>query len=1038
MELTLDPKTLKAKLVGDFWLGRFQYAKKDAGLHMVAGVQMSNNDNGPKDIQVTMDIMQQLIEAGVDISDADFAGNTPFMDAAASSGHFTSLKIRLDAILELGGTANTSNNNVQTALHKVAGLRDLDPAHFSRQGIPERIDYLLKPKLGLDLHARDNQGKMAIHYAASTSETGTWKLVQAGADLRAQSEDGRTPLHFAAETAQSNVVGLICKLYGDNSWPIDQKDENGRTALHYAADSGVSESVYYLLQAGAGPNLKDQKGLTPLHLATEHRVDIASIKKNHKNEERPYWRTASSGMTKLAPYMNGRGRGARQLPTEQHDLSLAICHEEESCMIQDVARQLIFAGADPTIHDKYGQTAYDVAVLMDNEYLVAELAHHKQAKDLQNPLAALWHTFRHINVEDLVGNIDIEIADNYLLMETAVSMKNEALFEALISAGGNCQTPGPDGLTPVHTVAHRGLVSMMKIVAKHVDNLAVFSPPLLHVASSREKSNLQMVDLLIELGADVNTIYQEADGAQMRSTGAPIPSYAAAHILAMGEQWWNIAALDSLCKAGANMELTDAEGNTVLQCALNGTKCGSWSPGFWRNETLGVLLKHGANINTVSPDNGLTPLMAALESSRGHDIIQRLLDAGADVTLGKVPAIFPAIETEDIQVVAAIIAAGADLNTQYRPETPRKYGRGPKDETPLLAATLNNGFSMRDFKTRAPKEEIITLLLEHGANPLAKLEGGDGTVLHSVAYYHGFIAPILKFGVDIESRDLFGQTPLLVACNPIENPYRALEDESTPYDLVHFGADFTVTDKAGSTPLLLATKNGLTKTVSLLLEKGASPSVKNNEDHTPLYYATSHPYYLNKLTMTKALLAAGANPLFIGPNKETALHILAPLLMQLSPADCAGTQDLHTSNGGKSNYMNEFTTLFKAFIDAGCDRNARDGAGNTPLFSYVKEVKGRCAGYFIVKPPAAEDIKKMFDEHDVMAVNDKGDTLLHFVAARQESEESGRDRDGVFLFEELMRRGLDPRAENKEGVSALDIAAACDNTAILDLFKREE
>jgi len=113
-------------------------------------------------------------------------------------------------------------------------------------------------------------------------------------------------------------------------------------------------------------------------------------------------------------------------------------------------------------------------------------------------------------------------------------MKNEALFEALIKAGGNCQARGPDELTPVHTVAHRGLVSMMKIVAEHIDDFTVFSPPLLHVASSREQSNIQMVDLLIELGVDVNATYREAHGAGMRSTGAPIPSYAAAHILCDG------------------------------------------------------------------------------------------------------------------------------------------------------------------------------------------------------------------------------------------------------------------------------------------------------------------------------------------------------------------------------------------------------------------------------------------------------------------------------------------------------------------------
>jgi ankyrin repeat protein len=317
-------------------------------------------------------------------------------------------------------------------------------------------------------------------------------------------------LYFAAKAAQSNVVGFICKLYGDNSWPVDQKGKKGRTALHYAARSGISESVYSLLRTGSKPNIKDRKGLTPLHLAAEHRVGLSNIRKQHKNEERLYWKSDYSGMTELAPY---EGRKGRRLPEEQHDLSLAIGQDEESCMIQDVARQLILAGADPTIRDKFGQTAYDVVVLMDNGYMAAELVHHRQAKDLQNPLAAVWHTFRHTNVEGLIRQIDIKIADNYLLMETAVSTKNEASFEALIKAGGNFQARGPDGLTPVHTMAYRGLVSMMKIVAEHIDDLNVFSPPLLHAASSRGQSNLRMVDSLVELCVNVNATYREADGA---------------------------------------------------------------------------------------------------------------------------------------------------------------------------------------------------------------------------------------------------------------------------------------------------------------------------------------------------------------------------------------------------------------------------------------------------------------------------------------------------------------------------------------------
>lgn len=103
----------------------------------------------------------------------------------------------------------------------------------------------------------------------------------------------------------------------------------------------------------------------------------------------------------------------------------------------------------------------------------------------------------------------------------------------------------------------------MKIVASYVKDLLVFSQPLLHVAASRELSNTQMVGLLIQQGIDVNAPYQEGYPENHDFTRAPIPSYAAAHVLAMGKHWWNIAALESLCKAGADLDMTQME--TVIQ-----------------------------------------------------------------------------------------------------------------------------------------------------------------------------------------------------------------------------------------------------------------------------------------------------------------------------------------------------------------------------------------------------------------------------------------------------------------------------------------
>src|SRR6266853_4262222 len=48
---------------------------------------------------------------------------------------------------------------------------------------------------------------------------------------------------------------------------VDEQDSKGRTLLHAAAYHGDFESVTYLIERGANPNLLTMAGFTPLHAA---------------------------------------------------------------------------------------------------------------------------------------------------------------------------------------------------------------------------------------------------------------------------------------------------------------------------------------------------------------------------------------------------------------------------------------------------------------------------------------------------------------------------------------------------------------------------------------------------------------------------------------------------------------------------------------------------------------------------------------------------------------------------------------------------
>lgn len=211
-----------------------------------------------------------------------------------------------------------------------------------------------------------------------------------------------------------------------------------------------------------------------------------------------------------------------------------------------------------------------------------------------------------------------------------------------------------------------------------------------------------------------------------------------------------------------------------------------------------VILKYGANINTLSPEKSSTPFITALESRRGRKLIQKLLACGAGITLGDTPALFAAIKNEEPEPVSAVLDAGADINGAYYSKS------GNSVLTPLLAAAVRNDCTFEDIEEDAEvwnvRLAIQVMLLERGANPLMELQGNDTTVLHEIAYYHGLIAPTVDSGVDLEVKDSQGRTPLLVACSPIDKSCRCTRDESTPRELILAGADVHATDSSGSTP----------------------------------------------------------------------------------------------------------------------------------------------------------------------------------------------------------------------------------------------
>jgi len=430
----------------------------------------------------------------------------------------------------------------------------------------------------------------------------------------------------------------------------------------------------------------------------------------------------------------------------------------------ETALALIESGADVTAAENDGTTALHWAAYAGDESLVDGL---------------------------LAAGADPNAINRYCLtpLQAAAEGGFAGPVASLLAAGADPNAVLPEGETILMTAAHSGdPVVLEALLAAGADIEArdhFYGETALIFATI--ENHARAVELLVEHGADVNGASAAMDYESRR---------AGQSILGLGE-WTPVMyaarenALDAgraLIAAGADLDVQDPDGATALVIAIINA----------HYEFANMLIDAGADTNLADTEPGMGPLYAAVDMHRlavGHG-------RGTPPPVGLLTA---------VDTARYLLEHGADPNASLKkPILTRTHTIGDtalgEGATPLLRAAKSGDI------------EMVRLLVEFGADPLAKMPNGT-TALH--------------FAAGLAWRD----------GSPIAPSYdQGTEEEAveTIDYLLGRGIDVNVTNDAGDTPLHSAVSGRKSPLiVARLLERGADPLAGNAREQTPLAAAES-------------------------------------------------------------------------------------------------------------------------------------------------------------------------------------------------------
>jgi L-histidine N-alpha-methyltransferase len=303
-------------------------------------------------------------------------GDTPLL-TAARCGQLGPLET---LYTEHGVSLEHTNADGKTALHEAAQGGHLECVRFLiRAGA--HVDSLKKADWTPLMLACTKQNLAVVE-----------ELVKGGASLSLVNKDGWTPFHIACREGHSDIIEFLLDT-SPGCW--DTVSRNGRTQLHTAALHGKLETVRILLdRCGCKPDSVDSSGVTPLMDAAQgnHQEVAQCLLHHHKGclkmedsqGRQAIHHASQAGATDALQLLLTEGAEVDALASVTGLTPLHYAAKEGHA---GALSQLLTQGADPSLTDKTGKTALDIAQhARDSQAAVAVLEEaHGNQNHVQTP-----------------------------------------------------------------------------------------------------------------------------------------------------------------------------------------------------------------------------------------------------------------------------------------------------------------------------------------------------------------------------------------------------------------------------------------------------------------------------------------------------------------------------------------------------------------------------------------------------------------------------------------------------------------------------